>query len=69
MKHIFCQDQISIKGVTVLDQLKMMIFFNKNILDTSKILKINDITLLYRPKFTEVLGNLISNNFFDIPSI
>ncbi len=69
MKHIFCQDQISIKGVTVLDQLKMMIFFNKNILDTSKILKINYITLLYRPKFTEVLGNLISNNFFDIPSI
>lgn len=69
MKHIFCQDQISIKGVTVLDQFKMMIFFNKNILDTSKILKINYITLLYRPKFTEVLGNLISNNFFDIPSI
>lgn len=69
MKHIFCQDQISIKGVTVLDQFKMMIFFNKNILDTSKILKINYITLLYRPKFTEVLGNMISNNFFDIPSI
>ena len=46
MKHIFHQDQILIKGVIVLDQLKMKIFLNKNMLDMYKMYKIYFVALL-----------------------